>query len=531
MVFSKYFKTVSCLVLVTLFIISLVPLLTIEPVSAASPLTLKWRGYVAGGGEALLTADVRSDIAGEEVFHAGGPVAPNSGGRVTCLNGRTGAQIWTRTITNVGDTCQPHMVDMDNNGDLEIVVPLQQPAGVYILHAENGNVMFSATSLGGGRIDSSPVSGDVDRDGYPDLFIGVMGYEEVEPINGKVIRYEWNPSTGSVVERDRVTVWHPCAGGLSLCDTDNDGRIELYMNERDVYFGDGSWGRGVTSFWADTLDVRWRLYDWGASSNIPMLADVNKDGIVDVVTTDLSAGVCVLNSSDGQPLRNDDGTTLSQTRIPGRHNHYQSSIYDIDGDGNIEVLSGDGFEGDFDFVTVFDLWDWTLDASIDTTKAGGRSWKGPTVGEVTGDARMDIIVVTFDHISNSNNGTVQVYDRNYNLIYANSGLVHRAIESVVQDVDRNDNGLNELLVLTQGGVIYCFETPGRASVPRARSEVQFYSESRMGASEYLPFARPVTNPPPVDPNPVPNTAPTQSTPALSGTTDSEQSCGYPARNL
>ena len=76
---------------------------------------------------------------------------------------------------------------------------------------------------------------------------------------------------------------------------------------------------------------------------------------------------------------------------------------------------------------------------------------------------------------------------------------HRAIDSVVQDVDRNDGGLNELLVLTQGGVIYCFDTPGIAANPRARSEIQFYSESRNGASEYIPLERPypdVSNPSP-----------------------------------
>ena len=51
-------------------------------------------------------------------------------------------------------------------------------------------------------------------------------------------------------------------------------------------------------------------------------------------------------------------------------------------------------------ITVWDLWDWTLDASIDTTIVGPvltRSWKGPTVGEVTGDGIMDIILLRFDH--------------------------------------------------------------------------------------------------------------------------------------
>ncbi len=505
--------------IVLILTVSLIPLIQIQPANAEpTALVRKWAGYVAGGGEALLTADVLTNVPGEEIFHAGGGPKPmEPGGSVTCLNGRTGVVIWKTgtgglpAINGIGDTCQPHMVDLDNDGTLELVVGLQSPAGIYILNAEDGTTMFSDTTLGGGRIDSSPVSGDVDGDGYPDLYIAIMGYEE-QPTTGKIIHYEYNGA--NIVERGRVQVWHPCAGGLSLCDTDNDGRTELYMNERDVYFGDGAWGRGTVSFWADTLEARWQLYGWGASSNIPMLADVNKDGIIDIVTTDLSSGVCVLNSTNGHPLTNDEGKQLYATRISGRHNHYQSAIYDIDRDGNLEVLSGDGFEGNFDFVSIFDLWDWTLDARIDTVTAvmdgglgvGGRSWKGPTVGEVTGDGIMDLLIVTFDHLNNANQGTLQVYnyndiDNTFELIYLNTGLRHRAIESVVQDVDKNDGGLNEILVLTQGGVIYCFDTPGIASNPRARSEIQFYSESRTGVSEYVPYERPfadISNPSPAN---------------------------------
>jgi len=51
-----------------------------------------------------------------------------------------------------------------------------------------------------------------------------------------------------------------------------------------------------------------------------------------------------------------------------------------------------------------------------------------------------------------------------------------------------------MLVLTQGGVIYCFDTPGLSEEhegrPRARSEVHFFSESRLGASVYIPSNRP-----------------------------------------
>ncbi|MCJ7770742.1 hypothetical protein MUP37_04095 [Candidatus Bathyarchaeota archaeon] len=103
-------------------------------------LTPKWAGYVAGGGLALVTADVLSEYDGEEVFHAGGPAQPSSTpGRVTCLSGTTGAVIWTTSIYCIGDTATLQLADVNNDGRFEIIVTLQDPAGLYILNAENGS--------------------------------------------------------------------------------------------------------------------------------------------------------------------------------------------------------------------------------------------------------------------------------------------------------------------------------------------------------------------------------------------------------
>ncbi|MCJ7771082.1 hypothetical protein MUP37_05860 [Candidatus Bathyarchaeota archaeon] len=256
------------------------------------------------------------------------------------------------------------------------------------------------------------------------------------------------------------------------------------MNERDVYFGDGSWGHGITSFWADNLTKRWSIYDWGASSNIPMLADVNKDGIVDVVSTNLGSGIIVLNSSDGHPLKNLSGKLLDSTSLP-INAHYQSTVYDIDGDGNLELMCADGSHG-YNGTQVFDLVTWKLEANIES----GYAFRGPDVGCVTSDGKMDMIIVTYDPLG-SDNGTVQVYNQNYQLIDKYTGIANRAIGSVVQDVD--GDGLNELLVLTQGGKIYCFDTLGPSQqslgLPRARTEIHFYSESRQGAAIYVPYVR------------------------------------------
>ena len=519
----KYKPIISVLLLI-LMASMIVPFSTFGVASAADEptmLTRKWTGYVAGGGEDLLIANILDSSPGMEIIHVGGGVQPSSGaGRVSVLRASDGARILTTTHEGIGDTCQAQMADIDNDGKLEIIVPLQQPAGMVIYNSEDLSILWEAPSTysgdpgyfnnpTGGRIDSSPVIGDIDGNGYLDIFVGIMAWEN-SPNAGSIRHLEYDPDyndnfpgAGGIRQVDSRVVWHPCAGGLSLADTDNDGTWELYMADRSQGgMVDGSWGRGLRSFWAENLSSRWDVYDNMMSSNIPMLADVNKDGILDVVATDLSRAVLVLDSATGQPLVNDDDVTLSSSPSQ-RRNHYQSSVYDVDGDGHLEIMSADGWESYSSIMTIWDLWDWDYDAIIDTAATAAslgytavQSWKGPTVGEVTGDGQMDVIVTCFDSQNAKDGahgpyGMVQVYgydDVSGEFVleaYTANNLVHRAIESVVQDVD--GDGVNELFVLTQGGQVYCYYTNGIASNPLPRTEVQFYGERRNGASVYVPY--------------------------------------------
>ena len=52
-----------------------------------------------------------------------------------------------------------------------------------------------------------------------------------------------------------------------------------------------------------------------------------------------------------------------------------------------------------------------------------------------------------------------------------------------QDVD--GDGLNELLVTSSWGYVYCFDTPSPTPATKVRSELQFYSEYRLGVAEYV----------------------------------------------
>jgi hypothetical protein len=175
--------------------------------------------------------------------------------------------------------------------------------------------------------------------------------------------------------------------------------------------------------------------------------------------------------------------------------HYQHSVYDIDYDGNLEILVADGeHSGTCHETVIWDLVDWVEDGRFLGYTGGVPRWSyyGPMLADVTGDGRMEIVQTSWDEVAT---GGLHIYtfDEVEGLV-----LLDEAFFSTwnfpnyasVQDID--DDGLVEIVVSSQGGRVWAFDTyTGKAwnhpdiGLPRPRSEVQFYSERRMGAAEYL----------------------------------------------
>ncbi len=427
------------------------------------------------GVSGVLAADINNDGV-DEVLHAG-----KSG--VIALNGTNGNTLWNITDSNMGDHAQAQMADLNNDGILEIIVPLETPAGILALHANDGSIYWRATGLGK-ETYSGPVIFDIDGNGYPTVFVGSTDTSKGLNGTGRLTALSYD---GQILRQ--TFIWRPCSGGLSIADTDLDGEFEIYMGERNMYlndplYGDNDYGKGILSFWARNLTLRWSRPEVFCSSQKPMIADVNNDGTLDVIIGDLNGGVAVLNSTDGSTIR----MTLG---IPSdAPTHYQSSVYDIDRDGNLEMLMADFHNTTSDDLVIWDLVKWKVDARMYI----GKCFYGPQLADVNGDGYMEIVACNYKSIFIIDN-SYHILDGIVGLsgevgsgeelrnIDGLSGLAGTLNYAVVQDID--GDAYNELIVTTQSGAIYAFDTPARRPNPRPRTEVQFYSEFRRGVAEYV----------------------------------------------
>jgi len=498
---SSYRRSFLSLVITGILLVSFaaVPLsMLIQSVAAApylTPTPYKWRRTGLGSGASgVLIADVLEAYDGEEVFWVGQ-------GRVTCMRGDTGATIWTKTSADVSMLQyvwywnQPQMADLDLDGIPEIIITYRrwQNNGLIVLHGDDGSVYWTLPGLRGNTMTSSPVIGDIDGDGYPTIFVASEAVVEVadrpEERDDNGLDYTARlyaiSHTGSIL--DETHVWRACAGGLSLADADRDGVYELYMGDRHMYMSDGDWGKGVRSFWAENLSVRWNYPDWLCSSQAPTLADVNGDGILEVVVSNQRGGLMLLDSRTGAAIRKDSNLNLPM--------HYQASVADVDGDGNLEICMADGDHLRYAElnVTVFDLVEWTVDARIHVdnpaVENSSRCMYGPQLADVTGDGLVEIIACSYlgVHVIDPRND-YEVIDE---VVWSGTPWDEedrpngvKTTFAVVQDIDGDD--LVEVVVASHNGEIRAWDTPASVPNPRARTEVQFCSELRQGVAVNVP---------------------------------------------
>jgi hypothetical protein len=331
--------------------------------------TLFWQAHVrAPINSTPTTADITGDGHPDVVVSMGGFVeTPHWDGGVIALNGLTGQELWTFNTQDWlnhnpdgwrdGVFSTPAIGDINDDGQPEITFGAWDQC-IYLLDRFGQPLWGNLPGLLPGQIRcgghgfynedtvwSSPALADVTGDGRLEIIVGADispgnvwgdpggGYLYILDADGNTLAREW---------MDQVIVSSPAAA-----DLDNDGAWEFVVGTGSSY---ASRGYYVSAFDynpylsdpVDRLVLRWRQPTQGRVFPSPAVADLNKDGWLDVVIT-APTGDWGENGTFIHAWRGRDGAVLFQRRacdMWGNSGNTLSSptVADVDGDGWPEIL-------------------------------------------------------------------------------------------------------------------------------------------------------------------------------------------------
>lgn len=270
------------------------------------------------------------------------------------------------------------IVDIDNDGDLDIIFLMQGAGTKSKLFINDGTGKFTSKDLSIPELNgvTSFSIADINNDKYPDIFIGQLWktYPESLPnllllnnksndfTNNTTILYpqydgtwnypneQWDPAN-NIVNRNRNS------RGSQWVDFDNDGDLDLYVTnyflQKDEFYrnnGDGTFTDIITQ---KNIDVNKTGSNHGTGVD---WYDYDNDGDMDLFLSQ-----------------------FAHPRFIKDYDHRPATIYKNSGAGN------------FSFTDTYDPANFksTIGLGYEETYAGG-AW-----GDINNDGRADLVITTF----------------------------------------------------------------------------------------------------------------------------------------
>ena len=316
------------------------------------------------------------------------------------------------------------VADVDDDGDNEIIVCT---SGNLYVYSSSGVLEWQKPGIGG----SDVVIGQMDADSS--LEIAVTGGQVIDTAT-KLVQWTWADGFGAILEAE---------------DIDDDNMEELIAAER-WYF-----------VWA--YDVDRRLPKW----SIPIDLDVGAISVTDI-DDDSVMELLVGEGQWGDILAYDTITQELEWSIDNpEHGVTDIAIGDVDSDGDTELIWGAGATStgeDHLYVA-----DWQAQQIEWSNIHLDGPFIGPEIGDLDGDNRNEIVVVSWESDSGYGSGRI--------LVFNSTNLRLRAISDEIADghvatgthdlklYDVDNDGRKEILVAADrlyDGVIeiYDFDVSG-----------------------------------------------------------------------
>lgn len=284
-----------------------------------------------------------------------------------------------------GFNSSPALGDLDNNGDLEIVVGGFDKR-VYAWHHDGSSVAGWPIALND-TVWSSPALADIDRDGYLEVIIGSDAFI-IDPYTPggslQVFNHDGTVVAGFPKYIDQTIYSSPAVG-----DLDKDGWLDIAVGTGPFYPAP----RGYQVYAWDhngNLLPGWPVNTGGYVGASPALGDIDDDGYLEVVVGAFDHWLYAWNH---------DGIPVSGWPVLPRHGMGDSgplydspALADYDGDGSPEVFLVLAWE-----VCIIDGngTQITNDGSHPSNPTYAGEWvlrSTPAMGNIDGDDMLEMVI-------------------------------------------------------------------------------------------------------------------------------------------